>query len=338
MRTTKNVTCCEQAYIKGLRDGGMDVEKIAEKVNRSSSAIYKIINAKNTNEVTGPLKPMGRPPKLSERDRRSLVRYTNTNRRATLGEISLNSPAKVSNSTVRRALHDEGVNNRIARMKPHLLSRHIVNRRLFALEHFSWTMEDWKKVIWTDESTFELGQNSRQIRVWRRVDEEYNNACTGSTFKSGRVSVTVWGAIALGKKSKLVVLDKGRRTAADFVDQVYEGSLLAFLDEFIDPVLMEDGAPVHRSNAPKEWRNDHDLEKMVWPAQSPDMNPLENLWKQMKDRVSRKHKASMCLETFTKAILESWDEITIDEIDKLIMTMPTRISTLCQNKGKSTRW
>jgi hypothetical protein len=316
----------------------MDVEKIAIKVNRSPSAIYKIVNAKDTNEVTDPPKPIGRPPKLNERDRRPIVRYTNANRRATLSEISLNCAIKVSISTVRRALHDEGLNNRIARMKPHLLPRHIVNRRLFALEHLSWTMEEWKNVIWTDESTFELGENSRVVRVWRRVDEEYNTACTGSTFKSGRVSVMVWGAIALGKKSKLVILDRSKRTATDFVDQVYEGSLLAFLDEFIDPVLMEDGAPVHRSNAPKDWRNEHNLTKMVWPAQSPDMNPIENLWMQMKDRVSKKHEASIALETFIENIKEAWEEITVEQIDKLVMSMPSRLRVLRKNKGKSTRW
>jgi hypothetical protein len=199
-------------------------------------------------------------------------------------------------------------------------------------------MEDWKNVIWTDESTFELGRNSRQLKVWRRTEEEYNNDCTGSTFKSGRVSVMVWGAIALGKKSKLVVMDRSRRTATDFVDQVYDGSLLEFMEEFVDPVLMEDGAPVHRSNAPKEWREHHSLQKMVWPAQSPDMNPIENLWMQMKNKVSKKHTPNMTLENFTKSIQEAWEEITIEEIDKLIMSMPTRIKTLVKQKGKSTRW
>jgi transposase len=316
----------------------MKPPEIATKVERSIAAIYKVINPKKTDQPAESPKPMGRPPKLSERDKRSVVRYALTHRRATLGEITQNIPVNVSGDTVRRALKDNGLNNRVARMKPYLMPRHIMNRRIFAMEHVSWTMDDWKKVIWTDEATFELGKNSRQIRVWRRIDEEYNNDCTGSTFKSGRVSVMVWGAIALGKKSKLVVLPPGRRSATDFVDLVYDGPLLEFLDEFIDPTLMEDGAPVHRSNAPKEWRQQHGLNKMVWPAQSPDMNPIENLWMQMKDRVTKQHKTSMSLETFTESIIQSWEAITVEQIDKLVMTMPTRVRTLMKNNGKSTRW
>ena len=46
----------------------------------------------------------------------------------------------------------------------------------------------------------------------------------------------VWGAIAYGKRSELVVMDKNRRTATDFVDQVYDGSLLQFMTELIEPI------------------------------------------------------------------------------------------------------
>lgn len=338
MRTTTNLTCCEKAYIKGLYEGGMKGPQIAIKVKRSEAAIYKIVTAKIADENSGPSVTQGRPKKLNERDVRAVVRYATKNRRATLGEITQNVPTDVSPKTIRRTLHQEEIYSRIARLKPFLLPRHIANRRLFALEHLSWTMDDWKDVIWTDESTFELGRNSRQLKVWRKANEEYNSECTGSTFKSGRSSVMVWGAIALGKKSELVIMDRSKRTATDFVDQVYDGSLLQFMDGFVNPILMEDGAPVHRSNAPKHWREQMNLKKMVWPAQSPDMNPIENLWMQMKDKVSRKHAASMTVAELTKNIKDAWTEITIEDIDTLIMSMPARVNELVKQRGGSTRW
>jgi hypothetical protein len=122
-------------------------------------------------------------------------------------------------------------------------------------------MEQWKDVIWTDEASFELGKNTRQVRVWRRPDEAFKEECLVPTFKSARMSVMVWGAIALGKKSELVILDAEKRTAQDFVDQVYEGILKGFLEQFDGALLMEDGAPIHRSKIEKEWRDSHGVEK-----------------------------------------------------------------------------
>jgi ketohexokinase/beta-glucosidase len=171
----------------------MSAEIIAIKVGRSRSAIFAIVKDKNDDENTSPSKPMGRPPKLGEKGKRLLVRTVKKNRRATLAEITNETGADVSMSTIRRALKDEGINNRIARLKPFLVQRHIAQRLVFAQEHLNWTMEQWSNVIWTDEATFEIGQNVRQLRVWRSAGEEYNIECTGSTFKSGRSSLMIWG-------------------------------------------------------------------------------------------------------------------------------------------------
>ena len=69
-------------------------------------------------------------------------------------------------------------------------------------------------------------------------------------------------------------------TSADFVDVVYEGRLSGFSYMHDDPqslFLMEDGAPVHRSNLPKQWRQAHKIRKITWPANSQDLNPIENV-------------------------------------------------------------
>ena len=72
----------------------------------------------------------------------------------------------------------------------------------------------------------------------------------------------------------------GRRTAIDFVEIAYDGVLGPFLDTQGDAgslVLMEDGAPIHRSKAPATWRENHKIEKLVWLANSPNLNPIENI-------------------------------------------------------------
>ena len=260
------------------------------------------------------------------------------NRRSTLTEITNSGANEVSICTVRKALKNAGLNSRIAKKKPFLKESHIKNRREFVKNYSSWTMDEWKNVIWTDESSIELGHNSRQVRVWRNEEDAYLEECLVPTFKSGRSSIMVWGAIAWGKKSELVVLEKGRRTASDFVDQVYEGGLLRFLEGFSTPILMEDGAPIHRAIVAKNWRESHGVTKMVWPAQSPDMNPIENLWKILKDEVQKRFQQGMSLETYKDVVIEAWNSIEIEKINSLIEGVPGRLECLKKTRGGSTRF
>jgi hypothetical protein len=77
------------------------------------------------------------------------------------------------------------------------------------------------------------------------------------------MTVMVWGAIALGKKSELVILYAEKRTVQDFVGQVYEGALKRLLEQFDGALLMKDGVPIHRSKIAKEWLDDNGVEKTV---------------------------------------------------------------------------
>lgn len=88
-------------------------------------------------------------------------------------------------------------------------------------------------------------QPRNSIQVWRRTDERFNPDCLAPTFKSGRSSVMVWGAFVDSTTLPLVVMPPRRRTAADFVDIVYQSALGPFLEAHDDAsslTLMEDGA------------------------------------------------------------------------------------------------
>ncbi|CEP09464.1 hypothetical protein [Parasitella parasitica] len=74
------------------------------------------------------------------------------------------------------------------------------------------------------------------------------------------------------------------------------------MKDFESPVMMEDGAPIHRSKVPKNWREEHGIHKTVWPAQSPDLNPIENWWMQMKSSIQKKHRPSMDLQALKTVV------------------------------------
>lgn len=338
LQATMALDTIQKTTIVALSEAGLQGNQIAAQTGHSANSVYRVLrNFRNRGSVERP-SGSGRPKKLGERDVRSLVHHAKKNRRATLGEITNYLPDKVSESTVRRALHANGMNSRIAKKKPYLSAVHLEKRLAFAKKYKNWQLEQWRKVVWTDEASVELGKNSRTVRVWRRADEANELDCLAPTFKSGRTSVMVWAAITHDKKSALVILDSGRRTAQDFVDQVYKGPLHEFLQQCDQPILMEDGAPIHRSNAPKVWRESHGVIKLEWPPQSPDLNPIENLWKQLKDAVQKRSATIKTAADLKNALVEAWNDIEKDSWNVLIDSMPERIDAVLKAKGGSTRW
>ncbi|MBW0467733.1 hypothetical protein O181_007448 [Austropuccinia psidii MF-1] len=79
----------------------------------------------------------------------------------------------VSVNTLRKSIHELGRRSRIAVEKPYLSPRHMQRRLEFARAHLHWTINDWSRVVWTDESSFELGESVTQKRVWRTTNEKY---------------------------------------------------------------------------------------------------------------------------------------------------------------------
>ena len=101
---------------------------------------------------------------------------------------------------------------------------------------------------------------------------------------------------------------------------------------------MEDGAPIHRSMAAKDFRAAHCLEVLPHPAQSPDINPIEHVWKQLKTRINRREVQPKTLDELWVAIQEEWGKITVDFINKLVDGMPKCVEAVLKAKEGSTKY
>ena len=99
------------------------------------------------------------------------------------------------------------------------------------------------------------------------------------TVKHGGFSVMVWGTIWHDGKSELVVC-KGRINSTKYIEILKEGLLPIFASAHVDEnhhLFMEDGAPCHSAKSTQAWHQENDIQKLWWPSQSLDINPIEHI-------------------------------------------------------------
>ncbi|KAG0414638.1 hypothetical protein HPB47_008198 [Ixodes persulcatus] len=152
----------------------------------------------------------------------------------------------LSVSTIRERLHEAGLRSGVPARKPMVSANSRHKRLLFAQEHSSWTVADWKNVVFTDESAFTTRWDKRQ-RIWRADRTRFNPVNFQRVASSGRCSVSVWGALSKDGLGHLVRLD-GRFNAARYMD-VAETVLLPYVMDgpFSDGYfyLQQDRSPIH---------------------------------------------------------------------------------------------
>ena len=100
-----------------------------------------------------------------------------------------------------------------------------------------------------------------------------------------------------------------------------------------DIIFQQDNDPKHICKKVKEWLEEQDFETMVWPAQSPDLNPIEHLWSYLKRRLAEyEHPPNRILQLWER-IQEVWEGIPVEECQKLIKSMPRRVQAVVKAKG-----
>ncbi|KAI6660227.1 hypothetical protein LOD99_10463 [Oopsacas minuta] len=107
------------------------------------------------------------------------------------------------------------------------------------------------------------------------------------------------------------------------------------LPDMSKAIFQQDGAPAHTSKKCQEWLKNNVCkfwEKGIWLANSPDLCPIENLWEILQSRLETKE-CPTNLKMLQKQLIQAWREITPETLDKLIASMPNRISKCIQLNG-----
>lgn len=327
-----------------LRNENISMKEIGETVELSKATVQTIIkNVKNTGRFESESRS-GRPSKLNRRIRRTIIRQVNAQPRLTArsiaNELQETVGITVHPETIRRCLRSEGIHSRIPRKKPLISAVNQTKRLEFAKRYHRIHESDpgfWQRVIFTDESKFNVFGNDSRGKVWRKKNQALKMKNLIPTVKHGGGSVMVWGCMAASGVGKLHFINST-------MDRHVYLSILktSFLSSVIDLGLSEnymfqqDNDPKHTSRLIKEWLLYNVKNQLRTPPQSPDLNPIEHLWDHLKRSLSKR---SIGSKADLKTILaEEWQLISKDVTEKLVNSMPTRLSAVIDAKGGPTEY
>uniref|UniRef100_A0A3B4X3B6 Tc1-like transposase DDE domain-containing protein n=1 Tax=Seriola lalandi dorsalis TaxID=1841481 RepID=A0A3B4X3B6_SERLL len=331
MGKTADLTVVQKTTIDTLHKEGKTQKVNAKEAGCSQSSVSRHINR----EVKG-RKRCGRKKCTSNRDNHTLERIVKQNPFKNVGEIHKEwTAAGVSAYAQTYARHGFQLSHSFCQATLEQASQH-QKRLAWAKDKKDWTAAEWSKVMFSDESKFWISFGNQDPRVWRKRGEAQNPRCLRSSVKFPQ-SVMVWGAMSSAGVGPLCFLRS--KVNAVVYQEVLEHFVLPAADQLYgdaDFIFQQDLAPAHSAKATSTWFKDHGIPVLNWPANSPDPNPIENLWGigKRKMRYARFNNA----EELKATIRATWARITPEQCHRLIDSIPRRIAAVIQAKGALTKY
>lgn len=239
--------------------------------------------------------------------------------------------------TVRRRLDEGGYKRFVPARKTLLHPQHIVSRLQWSINHLAWTVEQWRMVLFTDESKFVICRHHPQ-HVRRRIGQRYKEENVVPQGNRGIGSVMIWAGFShLGYTD--VVTMEGNFNADDY-NNLLLNHLIPRYDALVPRggYLMQDNAPIHTAIRTRQFLEQHQVQVLPWPSMSPDMNPIENVWALLKSDLSRQRVENA--DQLSAAIRDVWrTKMASQEFrDRLIDSMVARVRSLHIVRGSYTKY
>ncbi|GES85653.1 IS630 family transposase [Rhizophagus clarus] len=250
---------------------------------------------------------------LNEQNERTIIRRLMTSKCSTAvqlkNSLQANEKIKVCTETICRALRRNGLKTRVKCKKPLLSKKYREQHLKFAKRFKDWTVSDWSKVVWSDESKFQIFGSDRHQYCWKK---------DGFLCKiEGGLDVELYRKIL----------------EEDFIE-----TLRYYKLSVGDIIFQQDNDLKHTTTLTKKWFEDNGIEVLPWPPQLPDLNPIEHLWNDIDCQIRALNVEIKGKDALWEYVSKIWNETLLETCTKLIETIPERIQDVINAKGGYTQW
>lgn len=337
----KRLSEATKALVRQKLENGESQAQIAKELEISRGSVQNICkeSCPTVEKAVG-----GRPSALSAQTKRALVRARTSSDKFSLKSgvklVKNMTKLKVSRSTVRNTLLDAGLVAAPKMKRPKLMKRHIKARMEFAERHKDWTVDDWKHVIWSDETKINrFGSDGREW-VWKKKGEGLKQDHVQGTVKFGGGSLMIWGCMLYDGCGYMCKID-GKMDAqlyTSILDDYVEKSAEHYSHSLGDMIFQQDNDPKHTSQRAKNWFKSKEIDVLEWPAQSPDLNPIEHLWVHLKRQLDGYPEPPKGIIELWDRVQDEWNKITPEVCRNLVESMPRRVEAVLKAKGGNTKY
>lgn len=319
---------------------GLSCRQISKRLDIPTSTVNYIVKKFEVTGAVVNLGGRGRKRKTSHRTDRLMKKLALQNRkipaRKIAAEVKAATDTDVCEQTVRNRLNETGLHGRVPRKKPLISKRNKVKRLNFARMHINKSPEFWKSILWSDESKFNLFGCDGRGKVWRSEGEAMRTECLRPTVKHGGGNVMVWGCMASKGLGKLHFIDGIMNS--DVYMEILKTQMLPSAKNLLGRryLFQQDNDPKHKSKKVTEFLNQRRVKVLEWPAQSPDLNPIEHLWEEMEKRRNDENPRNR--QELKDVLQKIWNDIEPDVCQELVESMPRRLQAVIAAKGGPTKY
>jgi transposase len=242
-----------------------------------------------------------------------------------------------SKSSIHRYLKRQGYKTLVPLAKPLLSQKNKDKRLIFAKSLIKMPKKFFESIVWSDETYVQSISSSRRCTVTVQPSLTNINSLISPRIQSGGVRLMFWGAFSSVGSGPLIALNE-RVDSRSYLSTLNK-ILLPYLKSLKKPVtFMHDNAPAHASDRVKKWFKHHKIRTLNWPPQSPDLNPIENVWGILKNKLRRYETFSTNKDHLEKRFCDMWHELTPSVWKNLSESFKKRLNLVIENRGGSIKY